>query len=35
MLPTQPTFERIALNRTTFGARDLDVDSVRRTGWTA
>src|SRR5689334_7540145 len=35
MLPTQPTFERLALNRVTFGARDVDVASVQQTGWAA
>src|SRR5438309_142777 len=35
MLSSQPTFERLALNRVTFGARDLDVASVQQTGWTA
>ena len=35
MLAAAPTIERIALNRTTFGARDIDVDSVQRIGWTA
>ena len=28
-----PTFERIALNRVTFGARDVDVALVERDGW--
>jgi hypothetical protein len=35
MLPTASSFERIALNRATFGARDLDVDAVKRSGWSA
>ncbi len=35
MLPTMPSFEQIALNRVTFGARDLDVRDVQRTGWPA
>src|SRR4051812_14146405 len=35
MLPTQTTPERIALNRVTFGARDLDVRMVQQTGWAA
>ncbi len=30
-----PTFERTALNRVTFGARDTDVFLARRDGWTA
>ena len=33
MLLNQPTFERIALNRITFGARDLDIEAVQRMGW--
>ncbi len=28
-----PTFERIALNRVTFGARDVDIAVVARVGW--
>jgi uncharacterized protein (DUF1800 family) len=35
MLAAQPSFERIALNRVTFGARDLDVSLVQRNGWRA
>jgi uncharacterized protein (DUF1800 family) len=35
MLPATPTFERNALNRTTFGARDLDVANVQQIGWAA
>src|SRR5262245_55780859 len=35
MLPSQPSFEQIALNRTTFGARDRDIQSVQQTGWAA
>ena len=35
MLPSQTTPERIALNRVTFGARDLDVREVQQIGWTA
>lgn len=32
LLPTTPSFERLALNRLTFGARDTDVASVQSTG---
>lgn len=32
MLPDRPSPERIALNRTTFGARSSDVETVRRMG---
>jgi len=35
MLPTKPTFERIALNRVTFGARDTDVAAAQAMGWSA
>ncbi len=35
MLPTKQPFERIALNRVTFGARPEDIDAVRRMGWQA
>ncbi len=35
MLADKPTYEQIALNRVTFGARDLDIQSVQRTGWQA
>jgi uncharacterized protein (DUF1800 family) len=35
MLPTEPTFERTALNRTTFGARDTDEAYVNDIGWPA
>ncbi len=35
MLETTPSFERIALNRVTFGARDRDVALVTRSGWSA
>ena len=35
MLPDSPSFERIALNRTTFGARSADVTYVQQTGWAA
>lgn len=35
MLQTEPGFETLALNRTTFGARDRDVARVRQMGWTA
>ena len=34
-LPTAPTFERIALNRVTFGARLSDVDRLKQMGWKA
>ena len=35
MLEQQPSSARIALNRTTFGARDVDVALVEREGWGA
>lgn len=35
MLPAKPKDFQIALNRVTFGARDLDVQSVETTGWSA
>ncbi|MBL8644521.1 MAG: DUF1800 domain-containing protein [Rhodospirillaceae bacterium] len=35
MLADAPTPARIALNRTTFGARDFDVAQVERIGWAA
>ncbi len=35
MLPSTPSFELNALNRVTFGARDLDVQRVRQMGWAA
>jgi uncharacterized protein (DUF1800 family) len=35
MLPTSPSPERIALNRATFGARDVDIAKVQSMGWTA
>jgi uncharacterized protein (DUF1800 family) len=35
VLPAQSTFERIALNRVTFGARDVDVQEAQRIGWSA
>src|SRR5438105_2140753 len=35
MLPTKPSPERIALNRVTFGARDVDIQLVQQMGWTA
>jgi len=35
MLPTQASFERLALNRVTFGAREADMKSVRESGWAA
>ena len=33
MLPTQPSFERLALNRATFGARAVDEAYVQAIGW--
>jgi len=33
MLPNQPSFERLALNRVTFGARELEMAAVREKGW--
>ncbi len=35
MLPTEPSFERLALNRATFGARPADVAYVEQVGWDA
>ena len=35
MLPATPSFERVALNRTTFGARDTDEAYVNQIGWAA
>ena len=35
MLPNSPSFERRALNRVTFGARDLDEKYVQMIGWPA
>ena len=35
MLPAKPDQIHVALNRVTFGARDLDVASVQATGWPA
>ncbi len=35
MLPSQQSFERRALNRVTFGARDLDEKYVQMIGWPA
>jgi uncharacterized protein (DUF1800 family) len=35
MLPSALSFEHLALNRTTFGARDTDVAYVRKVGWAA
>lgn len=35
MLPAEPTFERIALNRATFGARDTDEAYAHQIGWPA
>ncbi len=33
MLPTQPSFERLALNRAAFGARAVDEAYVQSIGW--
>lgn len=33
MLPSVPSFERLALNRITFGARPEDIAAVRENGW--
>jgi uncharacterized protein (DUF1800 family) len=35
MLPSQPSFERLALNRATFGARSVDEAYVQSIGWDA
>lgn len=35
MLPAGPSFERLALNRVTFGAREDDLRKVADIGWTA
>jgi uncharacterized protein (DUF1800 family) len=35
MLPSAPSFETLALNRVTFGARDTDAAYVRKVGWGA
>lgn len=35
MLPTTPSFERLALNRATFGARSADEAYVQQIGWAA
>ena len=35
MLPSKPSWEQIALGRVTFGARDRDIDEVKRIGWRA
>lgn len=35
MLPAQPSFERLALNRATFGARAADEAYVQQIGWEA
>ncbi len=35
MLPSKPSFERLALNRITFGARDKEIAAVRENGWAA
>lgn len=33
MLPAVPSFERLAINRITFGARPADIAAVRESGW--
>ena len=35
MLPSTASFERLALNRITFGAREADMKDVRNRGWAA
>ncbi len=35
MLPATPSFERIALNRVTFGARSIDEQRAKQIGWPA
>lgn len=35
MLLAEPSFERVALNRVTFGARDVDEAYVQSIGWDA
>ena len=35
MLPSKPSFERLALNRITFGARESQIAMVRENGWAA
>ena len=35
MLAAEPSFERIALNRITFGCRDVDEEYVQSIGWEA
>ena len=35
MANTKSSFERIALNRVTFGARDVEVTNLQREGWSA
>jgi len=35
MLPATPSFERLALNRTTFGARAADEALIKQIGWDA
>jgi uncharacterized protein (DUF1800 family) len=35
MLPSAPSFERLALNRVTFGACEADMSAVRERGWIA
>ena len=35
MLPATASFERLALNRTTFGATEVDMKAVRDRGWAA
>lgn len=33
MLQSTPSFETLALNRVTFGARDTDIAFVKQVGW--
>ena len=35
MLPTTPSYERLALNRATFGARTVDEAYAQQIGWDA
>ena len=35
MVAAEPSFERIALNRITFGCRDVDEEYVQSIGWEA
>ena len=35
MLSAAPSFETLALNRVTFGARDIDVQRIKQIGWKA